>query len=93
VYRFHDNTLKAFRELLAATGLTHPEQLGPEHVIRRVSSNEVRSLAALYHWVESGALINGTSDHAVFKVFWQQANPESFNVPPSVLSLRTSKQR
>ena len=93
VHRFHDNTLKAFRELLAATGLTHPEQLGPEHVIRRVSSNEVRSLAALYHWVAPGSLIHGTSDHAVFKVFWQQATPDSFDVPPSVLSMRTSKQR
>jgi glutamate synthase domain-containing protein 2 len=42
VHLFHKNTLKALKELLAAAGLTHPDQLGPEHVIRRVSSTEVR---------------------------------------------------
>ena len=93
VYRFHDNTLKALKEMLAAAGLTHPDQLGPEHVIRRVSSNEVRSLAALHHWVKPGELLGGDPDHPVFRIFWPQANPDSFDAPPSLLSLRTSKQR
>ena len=93
VYRFHDNTLKALRELLAAAGLTHPDQLGPEHVIRRVSSTEVRSLAALHHFVAPGELLGGTPEHPVFRIFWPQANPDSFETPPSLLALRTSKQR
>nr|WP_183961183.1 FMN-binding glutamate synthase family protein [Chiayiivirga flava] len=92
VHRFHENTLLAFKELLAAAGLTHPSQLGPEHIVQRVSSNEVRSLAALYAWVRPGGLIDGTSDHAVFKVFWQQSDPDTFVAPPSVLSLQTTKQ-
>jgi glutamate synthase domain-containing protein 2 len=93
VYRFHVNTMKALKEMLAAAGLTHPDQLGPEHVIRRVSSNEVRSLAALHHWVAPGELLGGEPDHPVFKIFWPQANPDSFDAPPSLLALRTSKQR
>jgi glutamate synthase domain-containing protein 2 len=93
VYRFHDNTLRALRELLAAAGLTHPDQLGPEHVIRRVSSTEVRSLAALHHFVAPGELLGGTPEHPVFRLFWPQANPDSFETPASLLALRTSKQR
>lgn len=93
VYRFHQNTLKALKELLAAAGLQHPEQLGPEHVIRRVSSTEVRSLAALHHFVKAGELLGDTPEHPVFKIFWPQADPESFDAPTSLLSLRTSKQR
>src|SRR5690606_7202489 len=62
VMQFQQNTLKALRELLSAAGLTHTEQLGPEHVIRRVSSTEVRSLAALYPWVKGGELLGGTPD-------------------------------
>jgi hypothetical protein len=93
VYRFHDNTLKALKEMLAAAGLTHPDQLGPEHVIRRVSSNEVRSLAALHHWVGGGELLGGSSDHPVFQMFWPQASADTFDAPPSLLALRTSKQR
>jgi glutamate synthase domain-containing protein 2 len=93
VYHFHQNTLKAFKELLSAAGLSHPEQLGPEHVIRRVSSTEVRSLAALHHFVRAGELMSDTPEHPVFKIFWPQANPDSFTAPPSLLALRTSKQR
>lgn len=93
VYQFHQNTLKALKELLGAAGLEHPEQLGPEHVVQRVSSNEVRSLAALYHFVGPGELLDGTPEHPVFKVFWPQSRADSFAAPESVLSLRTSKQR
>lgn len=87
VYQFHRNTLKALKELLAAAGLEHPRQLGPQHVIRRVSSVEVRSLAALHHWVKPGELLTGTPDHAVFKVFWDAARAESFDVPANVLAV------
>jgi glutamate synthase domain-containing protein 2 len=93
VYNFHQNTLKALKEMLSAAGLTHPDQLGPEHVIRRVSSTEVRSLAALHHFVRPGELHAETPEHPVFRIFWPQANPDSFAAPPSLLSLRTSKQR
>ncbi|MFO8212346.1 glutamate synthase-related protein, partial [Pseudomonas aeruginosa] len=41
VAAFHDNTLRALRDLLCAAGLSHPEQLGPEHILRRVSPTEV----------------------------------------------------
>ncbi|MFO1494633.1 MAG: FMN-binding glutamate synthase family protein, partial [Lysobacterales bacterium] len=54
VKNFHQNTLRALKELIAAAGLKHPGELGPEHIIRRVSSNEVRSLATLYHFVRPG---------------------------------------
>ncbi len=91
VFNFHQNTLKALKELLGAAGLTHPRELGPEHVIRRVSRTEIRSLAALHHWVKPNELIDGVSDHAVFKVFWDVSNPDSFVPPPNTLALLTSR--
>jgi glutamate synthase domain-containing protein 2 len=93
VYQFHQNTLKALKELVAAAGLVHPNEIGPEHVIRRVSSTEVRSLAALHHFVQVGELLNGVPDHPVFKVFWQQASAQHFNPPENILALRASKLR
>jgi glutamate synthase domain-containing protein 2 len=93
VFHFHQNTLKALKELIAAAGLAHPAHVGPEHIIHRVSSTEVRSLAALYHWVQPDELISGAPSHAVFKVFWQNARADSFGAPSSVLSLRTTKMR
>jgi glutamate synthase domain-containing protein 2 len=93
VLGFHQNTLKALQELLGAAGLKHPLEVGPEHVIRRISSTEIRSLAALYQWVKPNSLIDGVDEHPVFKVFWAQANADSFTAPPNVLQLQTTKMR
>lgn len=91
VFQFHQNTLIALKELLGASGLTHPCELGPEHVIRRVSATEVRSLAALHHWAKLGELLSGVPDHPVFKVFWDVSRADSFAAPATALSLRGSK--
>ena len=91
VFQFHQNTLKALKELLAAAGLTHPCDLGPEHVIRRVSSTEVRSLAALHTWAKPGELLSAIPEMPVFKVFWAVSRADSFDAPPNVLSTRGVK--
>mgnify|MGYP001199882910 CR=1 FL=1 len=93
VFNFHQNTMKALKELLGAAGLSHPSELGPEHVIRRVSSNEVRSLSALHHWLKPGELLDDIPASPVYQVFWKNARADTFNAPPSVLTVRTSKSR
>jgi hypothetical protein len=93
VFQFHKNTLVALKELLAAAGLNHPDQLGPEHVIRRVSATEVRSLAALHTWVQHDELLIGAPSHPVFKVFWEVSLADTFAAPPNVLSSLGSKER
>jgi len=91
VANFHQNTLFALRDLLQAAGLTHPSELGPEHLIRRVSSTEVRSLATLYKFVKPGELIDGVSEHAVFQRFWKDARPDTFAPSSEMLAWRRSK--
>ena len=78
VFQYHDNTLKALRELLCAAGLEHPAQLTPEHIMRRVSQYEIRSVGALYRFLKPGDLINQVPDHAVFQDFWAKARSDSF---------------
>jgi hypothetical protein len=93
VHQFHRNTLIALKEMLGAAGLGHPRDLGPEHVIRRVSATDVRSLASLHHWARPGELLAGVPDHPVFKVFWDVARADSFEAPATTLSLRGAKTR
>ena len=93
VYQFHQNTLKALKELLAAAGLHHTSELGPEHVIRRISSTEVRSLAAFHTWAKTGELLNSTPAHPVFKVFWDVSSADNFDAPETILSMHGSKVR
>ena len=91
VHHFHANTLKALRDLLCAAGLEHPSQLGPEHILRRVSPFEVRSLAALYRFLQPGDLVGKVPEHAVFQSFWAQARSDSFAAPAKVRALRDSR--
>ena len=93
VFQFHQNTLKALRDLLGAAGLTHPAQLGPEHILRRVSPTEVRSLAALYRFLEPGELLASVPKHSVFRDFWLEARADSFAPPGRVAALREAKSR
>jgi len=78
VFQYHRNTLRALQELLGAAGLTHPAQLTPEHILRRVSPVEVRSIGALYRFLKPGDLIGKVPDHAVFQDFWAKARSDSF---------------
>ena len=93
VQQFHDNTLKALRDMLCAAGLEHPQQLGPEHILRRVSPIEVRSLASLYRFLEPGELLDGVPSHAVFRDFWAEARSDAFAPPRRVSALCDTKDR
>src|SRR5690606_7236657 len=91
VANFHQNTLRALRDMLGAAGLDHPSQLGPEHILRRVSPTEVRSLSALYRFLEPGELLDHVPEHAVFRAFWANARSDSFLPPERALEMRRSK--
>ncbi|MGY0504539.1 FMN-binding glutamate synthase family protein [Luteimonas sp. e5] len=92
VHAFHDNTLKALRDLLCAAGLTHPRELGPEHILRRVSPTEIRAYSALFVRLMPGELLQGRlPSHSVFQQFWNSARSDAFTPPESVSSLRLTK--
>ena len=94
VLRFHENTLMALRELIAAAGLDHPNQLGPEHIIRRISSTKVSSLSMLMPFLEPGQLLDGKlPDHPVFQAFWAEARSDSFSAPARAMAMRSTKIR
>ena len=91
VHNFHQNTLHALRDLLCAAGLTHPRELGPEHILRRVSPTEVRSIATLYRFLTPGELLHKVPEHAVFRQFWAESRSDTFDAPAKVAALRIGK--
>ncbi len=78
VQTFHDETLRALAELVAAAGLTHPIELGPQHIVRRVAQNEVKLLSTVAHFIHPGSLSEGRFEHKVFETFWPIARADSF---------------
>ena len=82
VANYHQNTLKALAELIAAAGLTHPSQLRPHHLVRRVSRNQVKLASTLLPYLDPGELLDETQLNrmpAVFKTYWPLAQADSFH--------------
>jgi len=83
VYRFHQHTLMALKELVQAAGLDHPNRITASHIVRRASGSDVRLLANLLPFVAPGALLaaiegRGEWPHKVFELYWPLASSDSF---------------
>ena len=88
VFNFHQNTLKALQEIVQAAGLTHPGQISPQHIVRRVDANDVRLLDRLLPRVAPGVLLQdlalaGAALHPVFHLYWPAARAEDFVYHPT----------
>ncbi len=83
VYRFHQHTLLALREMVQAAGLTHPNQIKASHIVRRLVGGEVRLLANVLTFLQPGVLLAASAGrapwpHVVFELYWPQARSDSF---------------
>ncbi len=83
VYRFHQNTLMALKELVQAAGLEHPNRITASHIVRRVSDSEVKLLANQLAFVKPGALLDAMAGraewpHNVFRLYWPLASSATF---------------
>ncbi len=83
VFRFHQNTLEALKELVQAAGLDSPSQIHARHIVCRGDDGQVRLLVNRLSFVEPGALLAATEGrgawpHRVFELYWPQARADSF---------------
>ena len=82
VLQYHQNTLKALKELVQAAGLHHPREVTAAHIVRRTSDHEVKLLSNLLPFVRPGALLDGELPHNVFRLYWPMASARSFAASP-----------
>jgi glutamate synthase domain-containing protein 2 len=83
VWRFHQHTLMALKELVQASGLQHPGEITASHIVRRVSQGDVRLLANQLPFLKPGALLaavegRGEWPHNVYRQYWPLAQSSSF---------------
>jgi hypothetical protein len=82
VFRFHQNTLIALKELVQAAGLMHPSEVSARHIVRRTAEQEVKLLANLLPFVKPGALLAAARGEAdwphVYRFYWDMARSDSF---------------
>jgi glutamate synthase domain-containing protein 2 len=80
VYNFHRLTLRALADMLAAAGLERPDQLGPHHLVRRVTATEIMQFSQLHIFLKPDQLLNGTCQHDFYADNWARASANSFSV-------------
>ena len=73
VTRYHGATVRGFLELLGAMGLSHPRELGPHHIFRRISDSHVRTLAQFHDFLPEGALLADDAAPESWREDWQAA--------------------
>ena len=56
VYSYHHKTIESLLELVAAAGLSHPQEIKREHVNRRVNMNTIKNYEELYPYTLEGSL-------------------------------------
>ena len=98
VYRFHQNTLAALKELVQAAGLTHPRQISASHIVRRTGEQEVKLLANMLPFLKPGALLaaeRGEAEwpHNVYRFYWPMAHSNSFSIHRVNVPVGTTRER
>ena len=78
VHNFHKRTLKALADMLAAAGVEHPGDLGPDHLVRRVSATEIRHFSEIHTFLRPGELIDGPAREGFYARTWRRARADSF---------------
>ena len=73
VTRFQAATVGGLLELLGAMGLSHPRELGPHHVFRRVSDSHVRTFAQIHEFLPEGALLADGEGAESWRDDWRAA--------------------
>jgi glutamate synthase domain-containing protein 2 len=78
VYNFHRLTMKALSDMLAAAGLSHPDDLLPHHLVRRVSATEIMQFDQLHTFLEPRVLVDGAAHEGFYAQNWRRASASSF---------------
>lgn len=80
VFHYQDNTLKALAEMIASSGLSHPEQIEAHHLAQRVNDREIKNYAQLHFWLKPGELLlceDKESENFYYRM-WQMADATRF---------------
>jgi hypothetical protein len=75
---FHANTLRALSDMIAAAGIDHPADIGPHHLVRRLSATEVRQFSAIHTFLTPGCLIDDSCNAEFYRANWALAKAEGF---------------
>ncbi|WP_271272652.1 FMN-binding glutamate synthase family protein [Aliamphritea hakodatensis] len=81
VANYHGATVESMLEILGAMGLSHPDQLQPEQIWRRVEDEREKNYRDLYNYLAPEALL-GDDIPPDYATDWHRASAQYFASPP-----------
>lgn len=90
VFNFHRNTMIALSEMLAAAGLSHPNQLDADVLVHRLSAVEVKLFSQMHVYLQPGVLLSGEVSGEFYKRMWAMARADSFEPAAPLASAAAS---
>ncbi len=95
VRRFHDQTVSALADMLAAAGVAHPNDLQPHHLVHRQTSSELHQFGREHHFLSAGTLVSGECVLPFYADNWALAQAASFApaAPPQDLVGPTTPEK
>jgi len=78
VRNFHDQTVSALADMLAAAGVAHPNDLQPHHLVHRQTSTELHQFGRQHHFLKANCLLSGECDLPFYTENWALAQAASF---------------
>jgi hypothetical protein len=90
--RFHRKTLTALADIVAAAGLTHPQDLQPHHLTTRISAAEARPMGELHTFLPENILIDAPQD-TIYGAWWEAADAETFKSRIDLVERVTESRR
>ncbi len=79
VRQFHRRTVAALADMLAAAGLSHPDDLRPHHLAHRISSFEIRQFDQVHHFLAHAELLGDDCKLPYYRDNWARARASSFD--------------
>ncbi|MGA2927703.1 MAG: FMN-binding glutamate synthase family protein [Solirubrobacteraceae bacterium] len=83
VYRYQHAVVAEAQRLLASMGLASPDEVGPQHLVRRVDHVTSRSYAELFEWLAPGQLLDDPPQS--WATDWGRADPDTFDPTPTMI--------
>jgi glutamate synthase domain-containing protein 2 len=72
VHNFHRHTVAAAAEIAEIMGYTSLDQIRPQDIMRRISSNQVRTLEEHFPSVTAGSLLTGQCSNVRLQQLWDE---------------------
>ena len=79
VANYHYATIESLFEMMASAGLTHPLQIRPYHIQKRLYNREIKHYGDIYTFLKEGDLQSESNNVPVsWMESWKKASAESF---------------